>query len=128
MPKLNLKTLDGVMSWSIFTGLMLAVLISTQVDISETAILLTALEAIANAFGYDTTLISIVVVGVTVLELIILYRTIRNIQDLHGLVGLLVTGLGFFGIMTLNLGESQVGMFGILLIGTGYVIIRFVED
>ncbi len=86
MPQFNLKTLDEVMSWSIFTGLMVSVLISTQVDISETAILLTALEGIASAFGYDTTLISIVAIVITILEIIILYRTLRNIRESHGLI------------------------------------------
>ncbi len=128
MPKFNLKTLDGVMSWSIFTGLMLGVLISTQVDISETAILFNVLEILANAFGYDTTLISVIVIGVTILEIIILIVTIRNIQNSHGLVGLIVIGLGFFGIIALTIGTSQVGLFGIFLIIAGYTIIRFVEE
>jgi len=127
MPQFNLKTLDGVMSWSIFTGLMLGVLISTQVDISETAILFTVLETIANAFGQDTGLISLSVIIVTILEVVILFRTIQNIQDSHGLIRLIVTGLGFFGILALTVGTSQVGTFGIFMIIAGYVIIRFVD-
>ncbi|WP_428324784.1 hypothetical protein [Nitrosopumilus sp.] len=127
-PRFNLKKLDGVISWSIFTGLMLAVLISTQVDISETGILFAILEALAKAFGYNTTLISIAAIIVTILELFILYFTIRNIRETHGLVGLIVSGLGFFGIMALVLGTVQFGIIGVFMIMAGYVIIRFVED
>lgn len=127
MTKFNLKTLDGVISWSILTGVMLAVLISAQVDVSETAILITVLEAIANAFGYDTTLITIVTVSVTIIEMIILYRTIWNMGETHGLVGMIVSGLGFFGALLLVLGEIPIATVGAFMIMAGYGIIRFVD-
>lgn len=127
MKKFNLKTLDGVISYSIFSGIMFAVLISTQVDISETAILLSALESIAGIFGYDTTLIVIIGIGATIINLVITYVSIRQIAEHHGMAGAVISGLGFFGSLLLVLGEIQIATIGVFMIIAGYGIIRYTE-
>ena len=127
MAQFNLKTLDGVILYSIFSGVMLAVLITTHVDISETAILVSTLESIANILGQDTTIISVIVILVTVVDLIVIYIYVRQIAK-HGILGAIISGLGFFGALLLFTGEMQVMTIGVFMIIAGYVIIRFVEE
>ncbi len=127
MAQFNLKTLDGVISYSIFSGVMLAVLITTHVDISETAIMLSVLESIADILGHNTTLISVIVILITVIDLIIIYVYVRQIAE-HGIVGIIVSGLGFFGALLLFTGAMQVMTIGVFMIIAGYMIIRFLEE
>jgi len=127
MAQFNLKTLDGVTSYSIFSGVMLAVLITTHVNISETAILLSVLESIANILGQDTIMISIIGTLVTVIDLIVIYIYVRQIAE-HRIVGVIVSGLGFFGALLLFTGEIQVMTIGAFMIMAGYGVIRFVKE
>ncbi len=123
----NLKTLDGVITYSIISGFLLAILISTGLDVSETAILITALEGVANALGYDPILIAVIGIGATIIDLIITFVYVTQIA-LHGKTGAVVSGLGFFGSLLLFLGETQVVIIGVFVIMAGYTIIRFVEE
>jgi len=123
----NLKTLDGVISFSIVSGFLLAILFSTSVDVSETAVLITALEGVANALSYDPILIAIIGVGATIIDLVITFVYVTQIAQ-HGKTGAIVSGLGFFGSLLLFLGETQVVIIGVFMIIVGYTIIRYVEE
>ena len=54
MAEPNLNTLDGVITYSILSGFLLAILIFTGVDVSKTAVLITVLEGVANALDTAT--------------------------------------------------------------------------
>ena len=52
---------------------MLTVLSTTHIDISETIVFLSVLEAITEILGQNTTLISIIGILITVIDLVVIY-------------------------------------------------------
>ena len=118
----NLKKLDGVFSYSVFSGFMLSILIFTGINTSETGILLNVLETVAKTLGSPTPyLIPAISIAVIVLELVIIAYSILKISE-HGYPGVIVSGTGFFGTLTV-FGGSMSGIQIITYVGVGMWII-----
>lgn len=95
----NLKKLDGVFSYSVFSGFMLSILIYTGIDASETGIALNILETVAKTLGSPSPyLIPAISILVTILEFVIIVNSILKISE-HGYPGTIVSGTGFFGTL-----------------------------
>lgn len=103
----NLKKLDGVFSYSVFSGFMLSILIFTRIDVSETGILLTVLDYVANTLGSPSPyLVPGIVILVTVIELLIIVVSIKQISE-HGFAGIIVSSTGFFGTILVFTGSMS---------------------
>jgi len=108
---------------------MLSILIFQGVDVSETGILLTVLQTVANTLGSPSPyFIPIIVIFVTCIELIVIIYNIKQISD-HGYSGIIVSGTGFFGTILIFGGSmGNVQLFTYVGVGmwiTGIVISRF---
>ena len=98
-PEFNLKKLDGVFGYSVFSGFMLAILIFTGMDVSETGTLLTVLQTVADTLGSPSPyLIPAVSIIVTISGLAVIGFNIIRISE-HGYAGAVVSGMGFFGTL-----------------------------
>jgi hypothetical protein len=124
----NLKKLDGVFGYSVFSGFMLSILIFTGADVSETGILLTVLESVANNLGSPSPyLVPGIVILVTIMEIIVIIFSIKQISE-HGYAGIIVSSMGFFGSILLfisSMSNTQIAMYtGILMLIVGIFVAR----
>lgn len=104
-PNFNLKRLDGIFGFSVFSGFLLSILIHTGLDISETGVALTILKAISDAFGSKYAyLITIISVIAGIAEAIVMAFCILQISQ-RGISGIIVAGCGFFGTLSAILGS-----------------------
>ena len=118
----NLKKLDGVFGYSVFSGFMLSVLIFTGQDVSETGILLTVLQTVSNTLGSPSPyLVPTISIAVTGIEFVIIAYNIKSISE-HGYAGALVSGSGFFGTLMVFWG-SMAGIQIFTYAGVGLWII-----
>ena len=124
----NLKKLDRVFSYSVFSGFMLAILIYTGIDASETGIALNILDSVSKTLGSPSPyLIPSISIIVTILELVIIAHSILRISQ-HGYSGAIVSGTGFFGTLAV-FGGSMTGIqiftyLGIAMWVAGIIIAR----
>lgn len=117
-PEFNLKKLDGVFSYSVFSGFMLSILIFTGIDASETGVLLTILQTVADTLGSPSPyLVPAISIIVTVSELVVIGYNIKQISK-HGYSGSVVSGTGFFGTFLLFWGAMS-GIQLLTYIGVG---------
>lgn len=94
----NLKKLDGVFSYSVFSGFMLAILIFTGMDISE-GVLLTVLQTVADTLGSPSPyLVPAISITVTISGFVVIGYNIKQISE-HDYAGAIVSGTGFFGTL-----------------------------
>ena len=101
----NLKKLHGVFGFSVFTGFLVAIQISTGFDISETGISLMVLKAISGALGSPSPyLVPAITVIMTVADIAITLSYIHAIAE-HKIFGIAVSGCGFFGSLSAILGS-----------------------
>lgn len=98
-PEFNLKKLDGVFGYSVFSGFMLSILIFTEMDVSETGTLLTVLQTVADTLGSPSPyLVPAVSIIVTIIGLAVIGFNIIQISK-HGYSGAIVSVTGFFGTL-----------------------------
>ncbi len=107
--KFNLKRLDGVFGYSVFSGFLLSVLVFAGVDVSETGILVGLLESVADTLGSPSPyLVPAVSILATASELAVIAISIKRISE-HGYAGAVVSGTGFFGTILVFAG-TMVGL------------------
>jgi hypothetical protein len=105
MSNYNLKTLDGVFTYSVVSGILLAVWIHTGIDVSESGIAITILQTIGNVLGSPSPyFIPAISIAVTIIEGLVILHYIRQISE-HGISGVVVSGTGFFGTLVVFLGS-----------------------
>lgn len=94
----NLKTLDGVFTYSAISGILLSVFIHTGLDVSETGIAMQILTIVSNTLGSPNPyLIPVVSILVTIIEILVMIHYVRQITE-HGPSGIIVSRTGFFWI------------------------------
>ena len=124
--EINLKKLHGVCTFSVISGLFLAVQIHTGFDISEAGLATMIYKAVAGALGPPNPYLDYIVLGsILIIDIVVTIVAIFQIAQ-HQWVGAFVSGAGFFGILSAVLGSwasSQFFMiFGVFLIFAGFVV------
>lgn len=118
----NLKTLDGVFTYSAISGILLSVFIHTGLDVSETGIAMQILTIISNTLGSPSLyLIPVVSILVTIIEILVMIHYVREITE-HGPLGIIVSSTGFFGSLAVFLGTIA-GLQIIMYVGVGMWVI-----
>jgi hypothetical protein len=125
------KVLDGIWSYSIVSAFWLSILIKTGVDVSETGLAASILDATAKLFPPDLAwvapVIGILLTGIDVLYMI---KQVLHIA-MNGINGLVASSTGFFGTLMLLLGSMYsvdgLPLIGFLVIAAGVVYLRFTE-
>lgn len=130
-PEFNLKKLDGVFGYSVFSGFMLSILIFTEMDVSETGTLLTVLQTVADTLGSPSPyLVPAVSIIVTIIGLVVIGFNIIQISE-HGYSGAIVSGTGFFGTLLVfygAMGNIQVATYiGVAMWFVGVIASRIGE-
>jgi hypothetical protein len=131
MPNRKPNTLDGIFYYSVVSGLLLAVLIHTGKDVSETGVLLTILKTISGTLDSPSPyIVPAVSILTTILEGIIILRYVGQIVE-NRIQGILVSGGGFFGSLSVFLGSvaniQPVIYLGVALWVLGSITPRFSE-
>lgn len=129
MPEFDLAKLGGIFSYSIFSALMLSVLIYSGQDISETGIAISILQAVENIFPPESRwIVPVSAIGLTILDLYIIARSIFQIAE-KGWGGAIVSSMGFFGSLTVFLpsmyGVGGVPYVGVAMLFIGAIAVRF---
>lgn len=129
MTNYNLKTLDGVFTYSVVSGFFLSIWIQTGMDVSETGLAISILKTVANVLGSPSPyLIPAISIGVTIGEGIVIFYYIGQIAE-HGISGVVVSGTGFFGALAVILGSFANNQFiiylGVALWIIGILVARF---
>ena len=115
--------LDLLFVFGFTSGLFFAIQIYTEVDVSETGIILTVVSGIPNVSG--TPFHWIISVFLIILPIAITMVHVKTAIE-HKHQGVFVTGSGFFGIFSLVLGSiysaDPIIYFGLILLIAGIVI------
>ena len=105
MPKKKLTKLDGLFTFALTTGLFLAIQIHTGMDVSETGIGLTIIETLSKSIGNPfPQLISILSIVFMLTNGIVVTHHVKKATE-HRYRGAIVSGGGFFGMLSLMLGS-----------------------
>lgn len=123
----NLKRLDGVFGYSVFTGFMLSIFIFTGIDVSETGILISVLQAVVGVLGSVSNLVLIISILVAIVEVVVIINSIMRISE-HGYSGVIVSTAGFFGALLVFAGAMWnipiVTYIGIAMLAGGVIVVR----
>jgi hypothetical protein len=129
MSEYNLKRLDGIFFFSVFSAFTLSVLIYTGLDVSETGIAITLLEAFGRLFPPNLAwIVPALAIVLTLVDLAYLGKSILQISE-RGYGGAFASGTGFFGALFLFLGSmfriDVLPYIGIVVLLAGIIVIRF---
>lgn len=129
-PEFNLKRLGGIFGYSVFTGFMLSILIFTGTDVSQTGILISVLQAIADALDSVSYLVLIIPILVTIVEVVVIINSIMRISE-HGYSGVIVSVAGLLGALLVFAGAmwniQVVTYTGVAMWVVGVIVVRIVD-
>lgn len=110
---------------------MLSIMIFAGIDVSETGILISILQAVANVFDSVSYLVLIIPILLTVIEIVVIAISIKRISE-HGYTGAIVSGTGFFGTLLIFVGAMEniqiAYIVGIVMWVAGVIAVRFGDD